>query len=73
MEKKETPDNNYIHASSEKQGPKTISRRKVIKSLMLLPIQVSLFQSVIKAEGTASPFPGVKDIHGDNYPGIPEI
>jgi hypothetical protein len=70
MKKNETPDNKYVNECSEKQGPKTISRRQVIKSLILLPIQVSLFQSVIKAQGTASLFSGVKDIHGDKYPGI---
>jgi hypothetical protein len=70
MKKNETPDNEHLHGSPEKQGPKILSRRKVIKSLMFVPIQISLFQSVIKAQGAASLFSGAKDIHGNNHPGI---
>lgn len=71
MKKNETSDNKHVHGSHEKQEPQILSRRKVIKSLIFVPIQISLFQSVIKAQGAASLFSGVKDIHGDNHPGIP--
>jgi hypothetical protein len=70
MKKNETSDNKHVHSSPEKQGPKILSRRKVIKSLMFVPIQISLFQSVIKAPGTAGLFSGPNDIHGNNHPGI---
>jgi hypothetical protein len=70
MKKNETPDNKHVYSSHEKQGPKILSRRKVIKSLMFVPIQISLFQSVIKAQGTTGLFSGAKDIHGNNQPGI---
>jgi len=72
MKKNETPDNKNVHDSPDKQEAKTLSRRKVIKSLIFLPIQISLFRSVIKAQGDASLFSGVSDIPGNNYPGIPE-
>ena len=72
MKKNETPDNKNVHDSPDKQEAKTLSRRKVIKSLIFVPIQISLFRSVIKAQGDASLFSGVSDIPGNNYPGIPE-
>jgi uncharacterized protein (DUF362 family) len=72
MKKNETPDDKHVHGSTEKQGPKILSRRNVIKSLMFVPIQIGLFQSVIKTQGAASLFSDVKNIPGDNYPGIPE-
>ena len=71
MKKNQTPDNKYVHESSEKQGSKTLSRRKLIKSLMFIPVQASLFQSLIKAQGTSSMF--VKDSPSDNHPGISGI
>lgn len=69
MEKNETSDNKHVHVSDEKQGPGILSRRKVIKSLMFVPVQIGLFQSVIKAQGAAGLFSGVKDINGDTLPG----
>ncbi len=71
MKKNEPPDNKNVQDSPDKQEAKTLSRRKVIKSLIFVPIQISLFQSVIKAQGASSLFSGVKDFPGDNYPGIP--
>jgi hypothetical protein len=70
MKKNETPVNKHAYDFPEKQGPKILSRRKVIKSLMLIPIQIGLFQSLIKAQGATSLFSGVKYIPGDNHPGI---
>jgi Domain of unknown function (DUF362) len=72
MKKKETRDNKYVNDPPEKQGQKMISRRKVIKTLLLVPVQISIFQSVVRAQGTAGLFPGVKAIHGDNR-GIPGV
>ena len=72
MKKNETSGNKNVHDSPDKQEAKKISRRRVIKSLFFLPIQVSLFQSVIRAQGTVSLFSDVKDIPGVKYPGIPE-
>ena len=72
MKKNETPDNKNVHDSPDKQEAKTISRRKVIKSLIFIPLQITLFQSVIKAQGASRLFSSVKDIPGDDYPGIPE-
>ncbi len=71
MKKNETSDNKIVHDSPDKKEAKTISRRKVIKGLILVPIQISLFQSVIKAQGAAGMFSGLKDVPGDKYPGIP--
>ena len=71
MKKNETLDNKNVNDSPDKQEAKTLSRRKVIKSLIFLPIQMSLFQSVIKAQGSASLFSGVKGVPGDNNQGIP--
>jgi hypothetical protein len=70
MKKNETPVNKHAYDFPEKQGPKILSRRKVIKSLMLIPIQTGLFHSLIKAQGATSLYSGVKYIPGDNHPGI---
>ena len=71
MKKNVTPDNKHVQESPEKQSIKTLSRRKVIKSLMLIPVELSLFQSMIKAQGTGGL--GVTDITMDNNPGISRI
>lgn len=71
MKKSETPDDKNVKGSPELQEAKTLSRRRVIKNLIFLPIQISIFQSVIKAQGAASLLPDDKNITGDNYPGIP--
>ena len=70
MKKNKLPDNKNVHDSPDKQEAKTVSRRKVIKSLIFVPIQISFFQSVLKAQGASSLFSGIKDIPGDNSPGI---
>ena len=70
MKKNEIPDYKNVNDSPDKQEAKTLSRRKAIKSLIFVPIQIGLFQSAIKAQGAASLFSGAKDIHGNNQPGI---
>jgi hypothetical protein len=72
MRKNETPDNKNVHDAPDKQQAKTLSRRKVIKSLIFAPFQVGLFHSIIKAEETTGLVSGMKYIPGDIYPGIPE-
>jgi hypothetical protein len=54
----------------DNQKTKTLSRRKVIKSLIFLPVQMSLFQGLTKAYGSVSRFSGVRDLPGENYPGV---
>jgi len=54
-----------------KSEAKTISRRKVIKSLVLVPVQWSLFSHLIKPGGITEIFPDGKNIPGDNYSGLP--
>jgi hypothetical protein len=71
MKKTEPLENNNVHDSNGKQESKTLSRRKVIKSLIMVPVHIGLFQSVIKASGAASMLPGLEDTPGDNYPGMP--
>ena len=51
---------------------KKISRRKVLKSLVLAPVQWSLFLSAIKAQGNSRGFPGETGLPGDILPFIPD-
>jgi len=71
MKKNEPVDNESVRNYPDKQEAKTFSRRKIIKSLIFIPVQIKLFQGVIKAQGTGGLFSGMKDIPDDNYPGIP--
>jgi hypothetical protein len=49
---------------------KGLTRRKAIKKLILFPVHLGLFHSVIKANGIAGILPVEKRLHGDSYTGI---
>jgi hypothetical protein len=66
MKKNKIPENKKAPDSPNKQKAKTLSRRNVIKSLILIPVQISLFKDLFKAEDTVYHFPGMKSIPGDN-------
>jgi len=55
-----------VPGSTEKHAVKKISRRKVLKSLVLAPFQWGLFLSAIKAQGSERTFSGKNDIPGNN-------
>jgi len=57
--------------SPETPGVKTLSRRKALKRLILIPVQLSLFYSAVKARGLVRAFTGGKGSPGDIYSGIP--
>jgi hypothetical protein len=52
----------------DRKKANTISRRKAIKNLVLLPVSISLFPGVVKAYGAFSPFSGMKDLSADRNP-----
>jgi uncharacterized protein (DUF362 family) len=60
---------NVSHVSNSSQGANTISRRKVIKRLILAPIQFALFLPLLKARELTGTFPVEKKIPGNIYPG----
>jgi uncharacterized protein (DUF362 family) len=70
MKKKESFISRSVPGSPAIPGPKTFSRRKALKILVFVPIQFSLLQSVIKAQGITGMFSETKENPGDNYPGI---
>lgn len=56
--------------SPDKKKANTISRRKAIKNLILLPVSISLFPAVSKAYGAVSTFSGMKNLPVNNNPVI---
>jgi uncharacterized protein (DUF362 family) len=72
MKKNEPFIKSSVPGSPANRGAKTFSRRKVLKILALAPIQLSLLQSVLKAQGMTGIFSGPKENPGVNYPGLSE-
>lgn len=61
-----------VPCSTVRPEVKKISRRKVLKSLVLAPVQWSLFLSAVKAQGNLGGFSGETSLPGNIYPFIPE-
>jgi Domain of unknown function (DUF362) len=59
--------------SAVRPGAKKISRRKVLKSLVLAPVQWSLFLSAIKAQGNAGVFSAGNNHPRNSNPIIPDF
>ncbi len=57
-----------VPSSSVRSGVKKISRRKVLKGLILAPVQWSIFLSAIKAQGAEKGFAGESVIPGKSKP-----
>jgi hypothetical protein len=58
--------------SSVGNGAKKISRRKVLKSLVLAPVQWGFFLSAIKAQENVRGSSGENSLPGNSYPFIPD-
>lgn len=58
--------------SPVREGGNKISRRLVLKSLVLAPVQWSLFMSAIRANGMENVLSTGTRFPGDNYPIVPE-
>ena len=58
-----------VPCSAERHEAKKISRRKVLKSMVLAPINLSFFLSVIKAQGKRQGYPEEINLPGNYYPG----
>ena len=58
-----------VPTSAGKPVVKKISRRKVLKSLILAPVQMSLFLSAIRAQGNVLGYSPANDLQGNFYPG----
>jgi len=70
MKKNKSKISTSVPNSPSISGVKTFSRRKVLKRLILLPMQWSLFLTAIKAQEISGIFLEDKSIPGDMYSGI---
>lgn len=68
MKKNKNVINISVPSSSVRYGAKKVSRRKVLKGLILAPVQWSLFLSAIKAQGTENIINEDSGFPGKNYP-----
>ena len=59
-----------VPCSSGRPEVKKISRRKVLKSLVLAPVQLSLFLSAIKAQGNVRGNLRGNNLSGNFYPSL---
>ena len=66
--KSDKSDAKKISGSPFLPGAKKVSRRTVIKGLLLVPVQLNAFLSAVKAEEKVQNSPG-RDIMGNPYPG----
>jgi len=71
MQKDKASPNNTVVSSPKKGGTKKLSRRSVLKSLILVPVNLTLWLPVVKAQRMVGVFPEGKAIPGDRFTGIP--
>jgi hypothetical protein len=71
MKNKDLVTHKSVPGSPAGPSVKTYSRRKVLKSLILVPAQLGLFLSAAKAQGLVRAFTGGKEIPEDIFSGIP--
>ena len=71
MQKDKASPNNSVVSSPKKGGTKKISRRSVLKSLILVPVNLTLWLPVVKAQRMVGVFPEGKAIPGNRFKGLP--
>jgi hypothetical protein len=71
MQKDKAVTNKSVSKSSMKKGAKKLSRRSVLKSLILVPVNLTLWLPAIKAQEIFGEFSGEKGMPGDIYSGLP--
>ena len=72
MKENEPISKKFVSYSAVRPEVKKISRRKVLKTLVLAPVQWSLFLSAVKAQGNPEVFSGETSLRGNIYPFLSE-
>ncbi len=70
MKKNESLKDKSVQGSPLLPGVKTISRRKAIKNLIIIPFQFALVQQVVKGQGLAGIFSVSRDNQGEHLNGF---